>query len=264
MRLIVCDSKTQSGRTGDIDAWEKIAREKGWTLAVVQNLKEVESAERPDLALLHVSEGWHALAYDHLKKLEPVPLFVAYSGAAPDRFEPWSVCRAIPYGSTKAVRANLDKVLAEWPEQPEQAWLFETISGLGPLEAALQILSALLPIGLLWETEETKEAQGTKESAKESAAKTLQSADRSNLPEFERLLQDYACTCIVDNGDTQAARTALSDKYRNWVERLGGANEVLERIEKLCKSETVADWNNKLAKLRDEWLGRANETRRAE
>jgi hypothetical protein len=139
---------------------------------------------------------------------------------------------------------TLETVLTTWPPDPDYEWLFGTLCSESESEASLKALSALLPIGLLWE------AQGTQERAVEE----LRKVDRANMPAFERQIQDYVCSRIAKDENHEARQRELLSQYSQWFEKLGGAETVLQQMDDLCNSETVASWNDKLAKLRDEWL----------
>jgi len=251
MRVMICDSQTQGGRVQQVATWVELAKQHGWAVSQAKSLSEVRQADGPDLALLHVSDGWHAQAWDHLRALSPAPLFVAYSGAAVDSFEPWSQCTQVPYGSVAAITANLGEVLAYWPQVPDQAWLFDTISGFGPVEVALQILSALLPIGLLWEAHDGEKGK---------ALTVLGGNGYEPSPiEFERRIQKYACAVL--GGDCTAANGMwgeVTSNHQAALDKLGGTEDIKAKLKDLCSADGPEKWNCKLRTLRDDLLAQAN------
>jgi len=127
-------------------------------------------------------------------------------------------------------------------------------TGLSPLEPALQLLSALLPIGLLWEAH-----AGDKCKALERLGQADQKGDSSAI-EFEQRIQRYARSLV--GGDCKEANAVWAEiecEHRPpALDKLGGADDLKSRLEKLCSANSPKEWNSKLKILRDDLLAKAD------
>jgi hypothetical protein len=126
------------------------------------------------------------------------------------------------------------------------------VTGLTPWEPALQLLSALLPIGLLWE------AHG-----KSSALKALKQADKdgeSSPMEFERRIQRFACSLL--GSDCTAASEVWAEIVREHLpalEKFGGADDLKSKLNDLCGADGPEKWNCTLKTLRNKLLAKGDE-----
>ena len=147
------------------------------------------------------------------------------------------------------------------------------------LEAKLQVLSALFPIGLLWETAgnasealcevvDRLQPHLLADSQNNEASCSEKIAD--NLPECERLVQQYACYKLLEgraNGKARAGelRTELlrhpmvKSLARKAVEDPDGQarnspGDVLDRLDRMLSATSPQGWNIELTRLRDEWI----------
>jgi hypothetical protein len=134
---------------------------------------------------------------------------------------------------------------------------YDLLHGRSPREAALQALSALYPIALLWE------ARG---GSKTEAVAELQTGARIVKLEFENSLRQYAFERIINPAQAKQVKSSLLNLKREWLEKLGrgSAEATLEKIDDLCDCDKLTCdcrnecqcecWTNKLNTLKSEWL----------
>lgn len=249
MKLCVCDAQNGQVRQQLVRQWCDAATQKGWLACTAKSSTDVDQCEDVSLALIHTSENWSVAAYSRLNQRSPTTLVCVYSGGTTPEVRPWNHDPAVPYCSTDHLSSALGGIFSEWGADADQAWLFQAVSGFGALEAALEVLSALLPIGLLWE------AHG-----KSSALEVLKSADQdreSSALDFEGSIQQYVCKRLKGE-DGESEWEQISEKDERSLSQLDGAEAVKTQLNKLCGSESPSEWTEKLTSLRDLWLAQAD------
>jgi hypothetical protein len=122
----------------------------------------------------------------------------------------------------------------------------------GQDEPVLELLSALLPIGLLWEKE------GSGPDGLTNAASYLAGVLREGLPAFERAIQDYAVARILgcDSGAEAAWGKVEADSVGGfWIRqldgKLSGQGSLMKRIGDMARSPKLSAWSEKLKDLRE-------------
>jgi hypothetical protein len=113
------------------------------------------------------------------------------------------------------------------------------------LEMTLQLLSAILPFGFLWEAHENRQ----------TAVSELEKAVVRGVTGFERDLQLYIAASVSSNDREEATQHLLGMRGR-WLERIssGNAQSLINRIDNLCLCEDLESWRKELITLRDDLL----------
>jgi len=155
-------------------------------------------------------------------------------------------------------------VQSPWDKVKDLDSLRDALLGVGTLEAALQVLSAHLPIGLIWEAK-----GGNEQEKKEAAGKVKETNEGQELPKFEKLVQEYACLRITESDGAESMKRQILDeeqssdeklaRMRLWLSKLGEPEQVLRQIDELCDCQDAGKWTENLAKLRDCWLSEMDE-----
>jgi len=208
---------------------------------------ELRPLDEIRLVFLHESNQGASCMEDRVR--EEGKLLVQYSGGFASGF--WE------QASESEVRCAVDFVLQnggvfvkEFLRSGCADWLL--LSGVGALEHVLQLLSALLPIGLLWEAHgKCKALQVLKQGDKEG---------KSSPIEFERLIHRYACGLL--GGDCAAADDAWAEierQHQPALDKLGGVECIKAKLKDLCSANDPMEWNEKLKALRNYLLAKANQ-----
>jgi hypothetical protein len=135
MKLWICDSKAK-------ERWSTWALElaaMGWDCCLLEDPNALPTNEQPELLVIHNGDGWTWVLPSRL----PTAQVIRYTGVTQDLVRRDQ--SGHPFCSLDYLQSRLGEILRVWSDSyRSNEWLFEML-GDTPLEAALELLHALLP-----------------------------------------------------------------------------------------------------------------------